>query len=75
LCNDLLTHRHHLCPPSPPAGIPLSIIVKDYGWNAYFATLVAACVLALVLLSPMMNLRSHVQRQELRAARKQLKGQ
>lgn len=44
------------------AGIPLSIIVKDYGWSAYFNTLVAACVLALVLLSPMTNLRSFVQR-------------
>ncbi|KXZ49035.1 hypothetical protein GPECTOR_23g122 [Gonium pectorale] len=49
------------------AGIPLSIIVKEYGWNAYFATLVAACALALLLLSPMTRLRSYVQRE---AARK-----
>lgn len=41
-------------------GIPLSIIVKDYGWGAYFSTLVAACGLALVLLWPMMNLPSQV---------------
>ncbi|GFR44243.1 hypothetical protein Agub_g5444 [Astrephomene gubernaculifera] len=50
------------------AGIPLSIIVKEYGWNAYFATLVGACALALLLLSPMTRLRSYVQRE---AARKE----
>lgn len=53
-------------------GIPLSIIVKDYGWPAYFTTLVVACGMALLLLSPMTNLRSHVQREErkrLRAAK------
>ncbi len=55
------------------AGVPLSIIVKDYGWNAYFSTLIGACALALLLLSPMVNLRSYVQRKEQRAARK-LKG-
>ena len=44
------------------AGIPLSIIVKDMGWNAYFSTLVVACGLAVLLLSPMVNLRSAVQR-------------
>ncbi len=49
------------------AGIPLSIIVKEYGWSAYFSTLVAACGVALVLLSPMTNLRSQVQRDEKRA--------
>lgn len=52
------------------AGIPLSVIVKDYGWNAYFSTLVAACFLALLLLSPMVKLRSYVQREAVRAARK-----
>ena len=53
----------------PLTGIPLSIIVKEYGWNAYFSTLVAACGLALVLLWPMMNLPSQVQRVERRQAR------
>jgi OPA family sugar phosphate sensor protein UhpC-like MFS transporter len=51
------------------AGIPLSIIVKEYGWNAYFSTLIGACALALLLLSPMVNLRSHVQRVEARKAK------
>lgn len=46
------------------AGIPLSIIVKTYGWNMYFASLIAACGFALLLLSPMMNLKSYVQREE-----------
>lgn len=50
-------------------GIPLSIIVKDFGWGAYFSTLVAACGLALVLLWPMRNLPSHVQRVARRQAR------
>lgn len=52
------------------AGIPLSIIVKQYGWDAYFTTLIAACGLALLLLSPMVNLKSFVQRKALREARK-----
>lgn len=45
------------------AGIPLSIIVQGYGWNQYFMALLAACGMALVLLTPMMNLKSDVQRQ------------
>lgn len=50
------------------AGIPLSIIVKEYGWNAYFTTLIACCALALCLLAPMVNLQSHVQREKARLA-------
>jgi MFS transporter, OPA family, sugar phosphate sensor protein UhpC len=48
------------------AGIPLSIIVKEYGWNAYFSTLIGACFFALMLLLPMVNLKSHVQREKAR---------
>jgi MFS transporter, OPA family, sugar phosphate sensor protein UhpC len=51
------------------AGIPLSIIVKEYGWNAYFTTLITCCGLALCLLAPMVNLQSHVQREKARLAR------
>lgn len=51
------------------AGIPLSFIVKEYGWNTYFATLVGACAIALLLLSPMTRLRSYVQREAIRTAR------
>ena len=46
------------------AGIPLSIIVKKFGWNYYFGALVGACAGALLLLWPMMNLKSHVQKEE-----------
>lgn len=50
------------------AGIPLSIIVKEFGWNAYFSTLIGCCALALCLLAPMVNLQSHVQREKARIA-------
>jgi len=45
------------------AGIPLSIIVKKYGWNAYFTALLVACGMAILLLAPMVNLKSYVQRE------------
>ena len=44
------------------AGVPLSIIVRDYGWNAHFTTLLFACAGALLLLAPMTNLKSFSQR-------------
>ncbi|KAL4438466.1 hypothetical protein ABPG77_000114 [Micractinium sp. CCAP 211/92] len=50
------------------AGIPLSIIVKDYGWGAYFTALLAACGGAIVLLAPMINAKSYVQIQDERKA-------
>jgi len=52
------------------AGVPLSIIVRDYGWNAYFTTLLCACAGALLLLAPMTNLKSYVQRKELENKKK-----
>ncbi|XRB19043.1 MFS domain-containing protein [Pseudoscourfieldia marina] len=45
------------------AGVPLSIIVKNYGWNAYFITLLCAAAGAMLLLAPMVNLKSAVQRE------------
>ena len=45
------------------AGVPLSIIVKNYGWNAYFVTLLCAAGGAMLLLAPMVNLKSAVQRE------------
>lgn len=47
------------------AGVPLSIIVRDYGWNFFFVTLLAACAGAMVLLAPMINLKSFVQRDDI----------
>mmetsp|Transcript_12749 Transcript_12749/g.40299 ORF Transcript_12749/g.40299 Transcript_12749/m.40299 type:complete len:541 (-) Transcript_12749:11-1633(-) len=49
------------------AGIPLSIIVRDYGWNNYFVALFIACGVAMLLLAPMINLKSFVQRTEKKA--------
>ncbi|KAK9864915.1 hypothetical protein WJX84_009121 [Apatococcus fuscideae] len=46
------------------AGIPLSMIVKNHGWEAYFVALLVACGMALLLLAPMVNLKSYVQREE-----------
>lgn len=50
------------------AGVPLSIIVKQYGWNYYFVTLWAACAVAILLLLPMVNLKNFVQREAARKA-------
>ncbi|CAK0755091.1 hypothetical protein CVIRNUC_002347 [Coccomyxa viridis] len=55
------------------AGIPLSIIVKSYGWEAYFVALGVACAMALLLLAPMANLKSYTQRESLRQKRLKLK--
>ena len=43
--------------------------MRDFGWGWYFATLMIACGLALVLLAPMTNLRSYVQRVQLQNKR------
>lgn len=43
------------------AGIPLSIVVRDFGWGAYFTTLLAACGCAALLLAPMINAKSYLQ--------------
>lgn len=46
------------------AGIPLSLIVRDLGWGAYFTTLMGACAVAILLMSPMIKAKSYVQLQE-----------
>jgi len=46
------------------AGIPLSILVRDYGWGAYFTALLLACGAAVLLLSPMIHAKSYVQLRE-----------
>lgn len=48
------------------AGVPLSIIVRDYGWSSYFTTLFVSCGMVLLLLTPMINLKSFVQREKSR---------
>ena len=46
------------------AGIPLSLLVKRLGWEYFFLTLVIACGAALVLLIPLANAKSYIQREE-----------
>lgn len=46
------------------AGIPLSFVVRDHGWGAYFTALLGACGVAALLLAPMINAKSYVQLQE-----------
>lgn len=45
------------------AGIPLSIIVKDFGWSAYFSTLIGSCGIAIALMLPLVRTKSFVQRE------------
>jgi OPA family sugar phosphate sensor protein UhpC-like MFS transporter len=44
------------------AGVPLSLLVQRYGWDAFFATMIGASGVALLLLVPLMNAKSFVQR-------------
>lgn len=46
------------------AGIPLSYVVRNHGWPAYFSALLAACGAAILLLAPMINAKSYIQVQE-----------
>eukprot|EP00898_Chlorokybus_atmophyticus_P000707 jgi/Chlat1/1637/Chrsp127S08673 len=50
------------------AGAPLAMVVQKYGWGVYFTTLISACVICLVLLLPMMNLKSYVQQEAAKTA-------
>ncbi len=55
-------------PGAANAGVPLAFVVEKYGWNAYFAVLMACCGVVLVLMLPMMNLKSYSQLEALKAA-------
>jgi len=46
------------------AGIPLSWVVQNHGWDGYFMTMTAACVVALLLLAPLANAPSFLQIQK-----------
>lgn len=46
------------------AGVPLSMLVQTFGWDAFFATMVGASLLAILLLLPLLNAKSFVQRDE-----------
>jgi len=44
------------------AGVPLSLLVQQYGWNAFFSALLLACAAAMLLLAPITSAQSYVQR-------------
>lgn len=50
------------------AGVPLSLLVRQYGWNAFFTALFGACGVGILLLLPAWNALSEVQRRELKSA-------
>ena len=52
------------CRVSAPCAQEHLSFVQNYGWEAYFAALGTACGMALLLLAPMVNLKSYVQREE-----------
>eukprot|EP00879_Flechtneria_rotunda_P019730 GHRR01020732.1.p1 GENE.GHRR01020732.1~~GHRR01020732.1.p1 ORF type:complete len:403 (+),score=123.10 GHRR01020732.1:420-1628(+) len=45
------------------AGIPLSYLQVKYGWNGYFVAMIGACIISLLLLLPLANAHSYVQRE------------
>lgn len=45
------------------AGVPLAYVVDKYGWDAYFGVLIACCLVVIVLMLPMLNLKSYSQQQ------------
>jgi len=47
------------------AGVPLSLLVQQYGWNAFFAALLCACTVGTLLLAPVVGAESFVQRSQI----------
>lgn len=46
------------------AGIPLAALERQFGWNGYFGAMIGACVISLLLLAPLANAKSYVQKQQ-----------
>ncbi|OUS42055.1 MFS family transporter: hexose phosphate [Ostreococcus tauri] len=44
------------------AGVPLSLLVQQYGWGAFFAALLSACGVGILLLLPLTRAKSYLQR-------------
>ena len=51
------------------AGVPLSMLVQQFGWGAFFVALLSACAVAIALLAPITGAQSEVQRAAKAAAR------
>ena len=45
------------------AGVPLSLLVQQYGWDAFFLALICACAIGILLLAPITGAKSYLQRQ------------
>lgn len=45
------------------AGVPLSLLVQQYGWDAFFAALLTATFVGICLLAPLINAKSYLQRE------------
>lgn len=41
----------------------MAYVVDKYGWDAYFGVLIACCIVVIVLMLPMLNLKSYSQQQ------------
>lgn len=44
------------------AGVPLALLVEKFGWNAFFSSLGASCILVVLLILPCINLKSYNQK-------------
>lgn len=42
--------------------MPLALLVERFGWNAFFASLGASCLLVVLLILPCINLKSYNQK-------------
>lgn len=51
-----------LNPGAASAGVPLAILVEKFGWNAFFTSLGASCILVVLLILPCINLKSYNQK-------------
>lgn len=44
------------------AGVPLSLLVQQYGWDAFFAALLTATFIGVCLLAPLVDAKSYLER-------------
>jgi MFS transporter, OPA family, sugar phosphate sensor protein UhpC len=44
------------------AGLPLTLIVRRFGWNSFFAVLVVCCAATIALIVPLVHARSWEQK-------------
>ncbi|CAG9466735.1 unnamed protein product [Pedinophyceae sp. YPF-701] len=46
------------------AGVPMSILVNQYGWGSFFVAMCVCCVAIVVLLTPLWNQPSYIQKKK-----------